>query len=341
MLKHSETVEHHLKALREDFASIEEKPFNYFFCPILHEDAEVPLCMGHVINEAFSNSFRGSVVQRQDVDSFFGAIVEADFTNTVRAKSAPAGVALLDPEMSKKLQQKIIVNEEEWKTYTYRGSSTPQHSKVLFHLGDGAVLRRVVKKSPAEIDALESRTFEMTIGKDCRVAALVSLVKAAHLTLFKLLGYAYALSAPGIEIGRDTLGKFYRLHKGKSAAEVKEVAKAFFQPYANMMRSIVGFSGEPPTGTVEDGQARVCFSPSGKMFGLIVCVRTDRRYHAVLMPGFSEPEGAAAYFDFLRNDCQSLHVGNCQIDAGMQRMLVSEQAKVIQWPKSDVEFNFD
>jgi hypothetical protein len=66
-----------LELLRKDYKSIRGKPFNYFYCPILFRDENVPLCRGHIVNRAFPNSYRVWTAQRKDVDNFFWTYFEA------------------------------------------------------------------------------------------------------------------------------------------------------------------------------------------------------------------------------------------------------------------------
>jgi hypothetical protein len=53
-------------------------PFKCFYCPILQTDEETELCMGHIVNKSIPNSCRKCVVQRKDVDGFYGVVVEAE-----------------------------------------------------------------------------------------------------------------------------------------------------------------------------------------------------------------------------------------------------------------------
>src|SRR5882724_3720531 len=101
--RHSDKIEHNLNAMREDYARVVSKAFEHFFCPTLLEDKPVPLCMGHIINEACPNSFRGRVVQRADVDRFYGWAFESDFTGNVQARSMSPRDALLDLKICKKI----------------------------------------------------------------------------------------------------------------------------------------------------------------------------------------------------------------------------------------------
>jgi hypothetical protein len=61
-----------LPLVAADYEAVVGNPFGHFYCPILLEDIPGELCMGHVINKSFANSSRKRVVQRKDVDGFFG-----------------------------------------------------------------------------------------------------------------------------------------------------------------------------------------------------------------------------------------------------------------------------
>ena len=157
--------------------------------------------------------------------------------------------------------------------------------------------------------------------------------------MFKLGGYNYALSSAGIEIGYGLLGKVFREFVGRPTAEVRERSAEYFRPHLNIMRVIGGYTGAQPKGTIEDRRARLCYTSSGKFFGLIVCIRADNRYFSVMLPFFNEPDGAVAYFNFLNNDQERLRVQTCQIDP--DRFLVSQESRDVFWPKNGVEFNLD
>jgi hypothetical protein len=168
-------------------------------------------------------------------------------------------------------------------------------------------------------------------------------VKAAYLTLFRLLGYSYAVSPEGRRIGQHMLGKFYREYGGgngrKKIQKAKKEAPAFFQPYVNIMRPIDRFDGRQPVGTVEDQLGNACMTPSGKIFGLIVFVRTNIFFCAVLMPFYEEAEGKAAYNEFLQNECPTLLVRECKFED--MRLQIGTQSKESLWPKNNEEFRFD
>ena len=281
--KHSEKVERQLPILREDCTRVIGQPFKHFLCPILLDDEPVPLCLGHIINEACPNSFNGCVVQRSDVDGFYGSLVESDFTSNIQARSMGGPEkALRDSALRKKMGLTFVVDGKELKHYEYRGVDVPGHTPIAMHIGEGEPLQLVMKKTQEELDALMERGLEIKVGNDCRMSSVVTLVKAAYLALFRLLGYSYAISPAGRRIGHEILGKFYRAH-GHNIREAKKAALEFFRPYVNIMRTIDRFNGKQPIGTIEDQVGKACTTPSGKLFGLIVFIRTDTHFFAVLM----------------------------------------------------------
>jgi hypothetical protein len=44
---------------------------------------------------------------------------------------------------------------------------------------------------PEDVSAAVGQKWEIEISKDVRIPALVSLIKAAHLTFFEMLGYRF------------------------------------------------------------------------------------------------------------------------------------------------------
>ena len=70
------------------------------------------------------------------------------------------------------------------------------------------------------------------------MAALASLIKAAHLTLFEMLGYRYALSAGGYFVGKDILGQFFLNNCGQSMRKILKNAVAHFQEFVYMVQPV-------------------------------------------------------------------------------------------------------
>ena len=71
-----------LEQLKADFESVGGKPFEHFYCPILHVDEDVPPIKGHVVPESLGG--RAMVLQRPDVDNGFGSFFEAEAGDAIR-----------------------------------------------------------------------------------------------------------------------------------------------------------------------------------------------------------------------------------------------------------------
>src|SRR5262245_56173772 len=259
----SEAMRIQLNELQAEFTASQGNPFQHFYCPLLLKDEDTELCMGHVINEKIPNSSGARVLQRKDVDGFYGRVFEPDFMTLLEAREANPKDAVFDPALSKKMKPRILIDGEECPHYLHRGTKLPpEHTGIQLEHPDGEAIRLVLKKRPEDFKVDQSRKWQIVVERDFRVTALVSLIKAAYLTLFRLLGYRYALSGEGIEVGHNILGNFFRQYGDKSVEDARNEARQWFRPYVNMMRPIVGFSGTPPPGTVEDGVVKVCFGSS-------------------------------------------------------------------------------
>lgn len=195
--------------------------------------------------------------------------------------------------------------------------------------------------SPDAITAAKDKNWQLIIEGDHRIPAIASLIKAAYLTLFRRLGYRYAVSLAGRHVGREILGRFFLENRHKSTVEAKKAAQTYFAEFAPMVRPIDGYSGTPPRGTIEDRQVKVCFSPSSReAFGIVVCVRTDRFLNAVMMPAFTRADSVVAYFEFLKNDRETIFLEHCQYDDENGRWTGTGELAEVCWPKESETFEF-
>jgi hypothetical protein len=186
-----EALKRKLDKLRCDYEAVTGTPFSHFYCPILMQDDNTDLCEAHIVNKAFAESARSTTVQRTDVDNFYGRLFEADFEKTQYWKTPPNQI-VVDSTLSNKLRPEIVLGGEVVEHFLARGP-VPDHFTEA--IADG--VRLGLKIRPRDAMTAISKGCEMRIGQDARLPALVSLLKAAHLTLFDLLGYRYALSQGG------------------------------------------------------------------------------------------------------------------------------------------------
>ncbi len=341
-IQHSRDVQRLLPCLQKNYQEVSGRPFEHFYCPILQMDEEAELCMGHIINESIPNSCRKCVVQRKDVDGFYGAVVEADFATLIQANEKGLLESIFDPKLSKKVKPKFLLRGEECQHHAYSGAKTPpSQSAVLLNDGEGGTRRIVLHTSPAEVAAAKDNDWQMVLEGDHRIPAIASLIKAAYLTLFRLLGYRYALSLAGRYVGHDILGRFFLENRDRSPAAAKKAAQEYFDAYAPMVRPIDMYSGEAPRGTIEDRRVMACFSTSGRQaFGIVVCVRTATMLHAVMMPAFTRADSVSAYLEFLKNDRETIYLEHCQYDVEKAQWGGDGHPVESRWPKGCDEFEF-
>jgi hypothetical protein len=150
-----------------------------------------------------------------------------------------------------------------------------------------------------------------------------------------------ALSPAGRYVGGYILGRFFLENRHKSPAEAKKAAQTYFAEFAPMVRPLKGYSGTPPLGTIEDRQVKACFSTSShEAFGIVVCVRTDSSLNAVMMPAFTAADSVAAYFEFLKNDRETIFLEHCQYDAEKDHWAGTGEPVEMRWPKDSETFEF-
>jgi hypothetical protein len=322
-----------LPILNEDFQRETGKPFEHFYCPLLHRDQDTELCVAHIVNQAIEASFDDWVVQRKDVDGWYGAMFEPEFTTLVRAQES--GDVLFDGVLRKRMPTCLTANGVEYGYHEYRGGKVAQHHSLrIVRDNDRREIPLVVHIAPAEMQALDKARWQLEIGADYSLPGLVSMIKAGFLTMFRLCRYTYALGADGIQIGRLLLGKFYLENVGLPKEQIRRNGVAFFQSYVNMARPIEGYSGARALGTVEDHNAQLCVTRGGKHFGVIVCVRAAGRRFAVLMPYWYDVSAAVAYEEFLTNDCEILRTHHCVFEPKTERFVAEQPFVETHWPKS-------
>ncbi len=226
-----------LQLLKADYTLATGRQFEHFYCPILYRDDDTEPCRAHVINKAFSDSDRQWTIQRADVDNWYGALFEADFLAIQMKDKSIAGQALTDRELARRFRPKLTKDGEEVQHYLASDPVPVYHTKVESDI-DGQTVQRRLKLSPSELlDAL-GKQWEIRVEKDLRLPALVSILKAAHLTMFHLLGYRYALSADGHFLGKKVLGDFFLKCQGMERALALKEAEDHFKEFSGMCRAI-------------------------------------------------------------------------------------------------------
>ncbi len=324
-------LQYKLEKLRADYQQLKGYPFTHFFCPILFKDEDTPLCKAHIISQAFSNSSRKWTVQRKDVDSFFGSNFEADFSALQYKESRSIADTLIDKTLFKKFSPRILIDNKQVDYFFFSGEIPKQFTPIIFEDDDGHTVFLGIKMSPEEFSSLKDPKVEIEINKDLRVLSLVSLIKAAHLTLFDLTGYHYALSAGGIFVGWEILGKFYMHNFDKSKTEILKNAISFFRNYAHMVRPLPTYNPNIK-GTTTDGLLFLCKDSAGSPWAMVVFIKTSLSLHAVMIPVLDDVEKAEKFYGFLRNDNETVEGSYCQYH--QDHWEIKKESNKLTWPKS-------
>lgn len=322
-------LEKELNRLRSDYLSVDRAGFEHFYCPILFRDDKVELCKAHIINQATSKSDRAWTVQRKDVDGFYGSRFEADFLAAQRLDDHTDDAILTSPSLRREFRPKLLADGKEIDFYLTDGE-LPSHFTPLFVESNPTALIGLKLNSDEALE-LENAHWRVRIVKDFRVSSLAVLIKASYLTMFKLFGYRYALSAAGHFIGRQILGDFFESNSKLDKKQVLENAKRHFKSHMNMIRPVV-HSDFDMQGTVSDRKVLICWSSSGFPWATVIFVRFGETMHSVLLPVTDHPDSFAVFQDFLENRNEEIAIRLGQHDG--ERWNISRESLRIRWPKS-------
>lgn len=324
----NDKVKTKLETLNADFKSVTGRPFAHFYCPILFRDERTTLIQAHIVNEAFSNSSRRWTIQRRDVDNFFGTLFEADFTVLQeRGKHEPIDI-ISDKVLSRKLKPKIFADGRLVEHYRPDGKIPESHSKITIQKEGYPEVHLAFKVNPSEMLRTFDARWEIGIRRDLRLSAFVSLLKTAHLTLFELVGYHYALSSGGLFMGRDVLGKFFDQARNLDRSAILKAAVTHFAEFVNLMRPMLK---APPElkGTISDGLLYLC-TGTPKPWAIMVLVRTGDKMHAVLVPVLEDAESAARFANFLRTSPPRFEIRLARYTNGEWQ--ITPDTRTVEWP---------
>lgn len=319
-----------LNDLNDDYKDVTGFEFKHFYCPILFTDEKARLCQAHIINKALPDSGYSWTVQRADVDSFFGRHFEADFVLLKEKGLHTPEQVLVDKRLAKQLKPKFFVDNQPVEFYYPDGDIPENHSRIrIFSQDESKEL--ALKRTPEEMDSSLHHDWEVRIEHNLNLAALVSLIKTAHLTLFHMLGYRHPLSAGGRFVGETILGNFYKKSSQLKKDEVIKLAKPHFSEFANMVRPVLS---KPYNikGTISDKYLYV-WMYMDKPWALLVFINIANCLHAVALPVFEDGEGAARYCQFLGKEefITEARLAKWKGDSWE----ISSKWEIQKWPKSN------
>jgi hypothetical protein len=322
-------VRSELPRLNSDFEQTTGGHFAHFFCPVLYEDANVALCRAHIINKAFDGSARDCTVQRSDVDSFYGSRFEADFVDTAKFRKISLAEILTDSALSRRFNARVLLDGKQVEHFYPNGEVPEQFARVQVGNVDPSKPFGL-KIQPSEVLNAADRDWEIEVSRDVSIHMLVSAIKAAHLSLFKMLGYRYVFTPSSYFVGRMILGEFFLQNAKIGKREVVDRAVDFFAPNVHMVRPIVSttFGAQ---GTMTDRMMFICMGGSGTPWAFIVLVKTGEQMHGVMIPTFQTPDQVDTFLGFTRNSNTSIQVATCRYEGDKWHR--SEGTLPMAWPK--------
>jgi hypothetical protein len=293
-----------IDALRADYAAQTGQPFKNFYCPILRADEPSALCRGHIINDAFGTCNEW-LPQRADVDNFFGSAVEADLLAVVEDRAKDPVDIWLDPKRRRKHGPKLLLNDEVVEHYfPGRDPSQVQGHTLGRVIGEEGktICNLALKVAETAIVGKDDLKLELVIQKDYRASVVASLLKAAHLSLFRILGYNYVLSPSGF-YPANILGEFFKKYKPPSRCSAADVER-YFRQHENMVSPMWCMDDSVLQGTVIDNRLLSCISSSGDMFAIGVIVKAGTDLFCVFLPGMER--AINTYFSFIKEPPPSI-----------------------------------
>ena len=321
-----------LELLRADYASVTGHPFEHFYCPILYRDDDTGLCRAHVINKAFSDSDRQQTIQRADVDSWYGSLFEADFLPVQMKDKSIARQAVTDPDLGRRFNPKFTKDGEVVQHYTPSGPVPEYHTRVELDV-DGQPVPLGLKLSPSELLDARDKKWEILVEKDLRLPALVSVLKAAHLTMFHLLGYRYALSVGGRFLGKTVLGDFFLKCQGMERAIALKEAEDHFKEFSGMYRPMAALSPDF-SGTLTDRRCHL-FMSGMEPWAFLVQVRTEIHRHVAVVPIMDHADSVARFLKFLRSPSGMVETRVAKLNEDHIEYFKTSQW--IEWPEGSFD----
>lgn len=324
-----EEFERRIELLRHDFSQINGTPFQHFFCPILHVDEQTLLCRGHIIPDS-TQTANDWMPQRADVDNFYGAIVEGDFSAVVRDRTKPFPEIVLSPKHNQQFKPQIMMDGKNVEYFIPKSPSKfAGHTPVQIVTGDDDQLvgNIVVKMSPAEMMQLTDKKLNWVIERDFRPAVTASVLKAVHLILFRMLGYDHVFSPSGLFLSQ-ILRDFYLANRQRRKRDLAVSVESYFSQFESMIVPLDPRSA-PVEGTLSDNMALACVGASGKIFALAVFVRAATDVFCVFLPNDNE-SAVGTYFSFLKDRPRSFAAKFVRFVVGSD-----EQGSYWETPKGD------
>ncbi|MDZ4852610.1 MAG: hypothetical protein SGI77_25250 [Pirellulaceae bacterium] len=310
-----------------------------FYCPILFEDVYrlSELCWGHAVPDALGGKSTG-VPQLARVDSFFGSVFEGDCKRHATAQTTTHLEALINKQKFGELQPTILWNERVFRPIplkTIPSQSTGLPGYLEIHL-DGRPSQFFGLKGDLKVDekmALTTNNFEVLIEQDSRAAHAGMALHSAHLTMFKLRGYSYALSTSGRYFGGEVLGRFFRDSRGDHGVGKKRAVQ-FATEFKNFWRPVRFEQGVESS--VDDRLMLLCFDVEDRAWAIGVFIQASTGRVLVLVPTMHCADSAAKAINFKRKGAKNLVVRRLRLREDQTAFEINPESTTLEWPDASL-----
>ena len=237
-----------LQELRSFYHAQTGEQMNYFVCPITLREGKADLCDGHVLNKAFDAS-QATVIQREDIDNYFGQTIEPGAILRVQAEGS------LDPVQMSKHSKRYMVSQDGEQQFEVAFVNDKTQALNLLEQGRKLVYQMDASGKPLKDFPpllILDKNAVLTEGKQfmLRLAprSLIydgelegAMLKSAYLAHFRMRSYR-VLKDAALEPVRKALSDFY------TKQGTKNDARYFFEDFIGCVSLVpTPFHGFPDT----------------------------------------------------------------------------------------------
>jgi hypothetical protein len=239
---------------------------------------------------------------------------------------------VVDKQTASKFRPEIYCEGERVGYYHARGPIPKNHTGLALETDIGTV-NLGLKISTDTASSLPLNSWQIVVEKDLRLAALVTLIKSAYLTLFELLGYRYVLSASGRFVGNTILGEFFENTHSLPRQDVLTKALAHFQEFRNLVRPALKRGAFDCT--VLDRKLMICETSQRIPWAFGVFVRAGDRVSMVLLPILESAESGGRFAELLKSRECRIHARFTIAES--ERFSASPETATLLWPEVDFD----
>jgi hypothetical protein len=185
---------------------------------------------------------------------------------------------LSDPKLRRKLDPTVEMDGKPCEVYfpPKDNPPVPGHTQVTIRSDGKDICDMSIKATE-----IENAKFEVVTERDFRSPVVASILKAAHLTMFRMLGYKYVFSTSG-DYAAHILREFFLTYRTRESRKGKYVDEYFWQHHT--MVAPIRPVGDAFLGTKTDNKLISCYDTHDHVFTYGVIVKAGTDMFCVFLP---------------------------------------------------------